>query len=182
MLRRSPLLILTIQSFSWNRDSRSAFPPLSNLFTNKPRVLEQSQHTSDTQRWSQIRHSTHYCQRTQCNYNHSVSCTCCFKDISRNQETPVAQSATNIYYGNHSFSKNTSYFNHCYLSRQSCSPCACVYYSNYNSWILTLNLSFTLHSSFWGKYNASICTVSAYTFPSLHYNKLTVYLCYYYYY
>lgn len=44
MLRRSALLIRTIQSFSWNRASRSAFPPLSSLLTNKPSVLEQSQY------------------------------------------------------------------------------------------------------------------------------------------
>ena len=44
MLRRSPLLMRTMQSFSWNRPSCSALPPCSRRLTNSPRVLEQPQH------------------------------------------------------------------------------------------------------------------------------------------
>lgn len=40
MFRRSPLLIRTMQSFSWNRPCCSAFPPFSRRLTNKPRVLK----------------------------------------------------------------------------------------------------------------------------------------------
>lgn len=40
MFLRSPLLIRTIQSFSWKRPCCSALPPLSRRLTNKPRVLK----------------------------------------------------------------------------------------------------------------------------------------------
>lgn len=40
MFRRSPLLIRTMQSFSWKRPCCSALPPLSRRLTNKPRVLK----------------------------------------------------------------------------------------------------------------------------------------------
>lgn len=40
MFLRSPLLIRTMQSFSWKRLCCSAFPPRSRRLTNKPRVLK----------------------------------------------------------------------------------------------------------------------------------------------
>lgn len=105
MLRRSPLLIRTIQSFSWNRASRSAFPPLSSLFTNKPSVLEQSQHilvtlSSVSALFPDQQHHTLLSkpdtQSHKEQFNDTVqlkslslkcnsSCTCCFRDIMRHQ-------------------------------------------------------------------------------------------------
>lgn len=43
MFRRSPLLMRTMQSFSWKRPCCSALPPLSRRLTNKPRVLKRSE-------------------------------------------------------------------------------------------------------------------------------------------
>lgn len=43
MFRRSPLLMRTMQSFSWKRPCCSAFPPLSRRLTNKPRVLKRAE-------------------------------------------------------------------------------------------------------------------------------------------
>lgn len=42
MFRRSPLLMRTMQSFSWKRPCCSAFPPLSRRLTSRPRVLQGS--------------------------------------------------------------------------------------------------------------------------------------------
>lgn len=44
MFRRSPLLIRTMQSFSWKRPCCSALPPLSRRLTSRPRVLQRSNH------------------------------------------------------------------------------------------------------------------------------------------
>lgn len=107
MLRRSPLLIRTIQSFSWNRASRSAFPPLSSLFTNKPSVLEQSQHIlvtlssvsalfpdqqhhtllskPDTQAWSHKEQFNGTVQLKSLSLKCNSSWTCCFRDIMRHE-------------------------------------------------------------------------------------------------
>lgn len=51
MFRRSPLLMRTMQSFSWKRPCCSAFPPLSRRLTNKPRVLKRAETSVSEAPW-----------------------------------------------------------------------------------------------------------------------------------